>query len=288
METDLIIALVLLAFFFSPAVVWLWVHIHWLRRGRDPKGDGPVIAQYETFEELPPALLGVVDSERVEANDIAGTLVHLAQRGFVQIESERKEQGIFRLEIEPGSGAYALSNVQYRVALRQPNYAVSPDLLGYEKLLLDAMFAKGIRQQHTFLFDLPSAMSAGQWEGIVQEVYEEAARQGLFRKNPEAVRERYYRLAKRVRAAGWVLCVVLVGVFVLLDAWILQLYAPRMPARTKRGKAAFVWAQGLKLYLHHAERFRLNRDDAAYHELLPYAIAFDMVKSWRRHFAPAR
>ncbi len=62
----------------------------WWERGRDPKGRGTIIAEYEPPDQLSPGALGVIYNSKVNKLDITAEIIHLAVNGYIKIKKSGK------------------------------------------------------------------------------------------------------------------------------------------------------------------------------------------------------
>ncbi len=249
-------------YFVSPLFLLFWMIRRWRRLGRDPKGHGTIIPQYDPPDAAPPAVVGAMMDERADLKDITATIVDLAVRGFIKIEEEKK----------PG----LLGGKSYTFVSTKP-FAGDQTLKKYERLLLEKLFAG---RSQVSLSTLKNKFYQDIKE-IKKELYEEILRYGYFPSNPESVRLKYY-IAAFVCA--------FVGMFTLFVpfayAVILVIFARIMPRKTQKGVEAKEWAKGFNLYLKTAERFRVAAMTAeTFERFLPYAMIFGVEKQWANRFA---
>ena len=249
-------------YFVSPLFLLFWMIRRWRRLGRDPKGRGTIIPQYDSPDGAPPAVVGALMDERADLKDITSTIIDLAVRGFIRIEEE-KSPGIF------GGKTYTFVSTKA--------FTGDQTLKKYERLLLERLFA-GRSQvslgtlKNKFYQDI---------KDIKKELYEEIMRYGYFPANPESVRMKYY-IAAFVCA--------FVGMFTLFIpifyAAILVIFSRIMPRKTQKGVEAKEWAKGFNLYLKTAERFRVAAmTPETFERFLPYAMIFGVEKQWAHRFS---
>lgn len=57
----------------------------WYSRGRDPKGRGTIIAEYDAPDNLMPAEVGTIIDEKANDKDVSAEIISLAVRGYLKI-----------------------------------------------------------------------------------------------------------------------------------------------------------------------------------------------------------
>lgn len=78
--------------FFTPLILAFFI---WLKFGRDPRVNKPLIAEYEPPEDLSPIELGsILNRGRRSKNSIPATIINLAVKGYLKIEKIEKN-GVF-------------------------------------------------------------------------------------------------------------------------------------------------------------------------------------------------
>lgn len=256
-----------------PILLWAFFHWRWSTRGRDPRGRGTVVPQYEAPDNMPPYTMGALDTV-VGGKEVSATLIHLATRGYLTIA-------------DPGKGDYVFT-------LRKPADAACAKP---EKLLLDGVFgtnAKGgdvvklASLKNVFYKNLP---------GIKSAMSEEIVTRGYYAKNPAIVRGLAIALnlllvgifAIIIFAVQAVVTVTSVGSIVI--AGILALtYAWLMPAMTKRGAEVLEEVQGFTWFLSVTEAERLKFHNAPakkpeqFEQFLAYAMVLGVEKEWAGQF----
>jgi hypothetical protein len=256
-----------------PLILWAFFHWRWYKRGRDPRGRGTIIPQYEAPDNMPPYAIGALDTI-VGGKEVSATLIHLATRGYLTIA-------------DPGKGDYSFT-------LRKP---VDASLAKPEQLLLDGMFGASAKAgsvvkltalKNVFYTHLPSikiAMSA------------EIVTRGYYAKNPMTVRAFALGLhvvivgafAVTIFAMQAVVTVTSVGSIVVAGI-VALVYAWLMPAMTVRGAEVLEEVQGFKRFLSVTEKERLKFHNAPakkpeqFEQFLAYAMVLGVEKEWAGQF----
>ncbi len=265
-----------LVYLVSPLLVWGLVHWHWRTVGKDPSvPTTTIIPQYEPFNQLPPAIIGVVYDTRANDADITATLLHFVARKIIKIENNSQIEERWHGKIQ------IYHTVDYRVT----KLITHPLLLPYEQLIFDQIFAAGNTiNLRTALQQLKRTI-----QPIRQQLYIDAVTARLFTQAADLWRRRYYITSKWLIAIGFVTGIFGVGVPVLLYGIILRIYSRWMAQRTPLGMEAVQWCEGFKLYLHHAERFRTQQMtiETAEH-ILPYITVLHLqIPAWQLELPPS-
>ncbi|TCM47019.1 DUF2207 domain-containing protein [Kribbella sp. VKM Ac-2568] len=257
----------------------------WYFRGRDagktgegaperPVLDGADGPQFAAPDGIRPGQVGTVVDETADVVDITATLLDLAVRNYLTIVELHRESHFGKLDWE----------------LRRLN-AGGPELLPYEKALLDAVFAEA---DTVTVSTLGHALRPRL--GLVREqLYADVVTQGWFASRPDAVRNRWTTAGLVLLGAGALLTIVLaivtkfglVGFAVMLAGVALTLAGQVAPARTARGAAVLGRVAGLQRYL----ADETSADLPQSHRLefasrcLPYAAVLGLTEKWALEIA---
>ncbi len=262
----------------SPVFVWALVHWHWRKLGKDPVAAHPtIIPQYEAFQNLPPALIGVVYDTRANDYDITATLLDFVARKIIQIENHSKVEERWNGKIQ------IYHTVDYQLTLLQTNTLTDTELRPYEQLIIKAVFASDTT------CNLATAIQRLQnnLRPIRQQLYHDAVTAGLFTVAADLWRQRYDVTSRWLIGIGFVTGLFGVGVPVLLYGIVLRIYSRWMAQRTALGIEAVQWCEGFKLYLYRAERFHTQRMALETAEkILPYIIVLHLqIPAWQLEFS---
>ena len=237
----------------------------------------PVAVRFAPPAASRPGEIGTLVDERADPHDVTATIVDLAVRGHLRI-----------VEVEPPNkrgkgGDWRLDR------LAGPD----EDLLGFERTLLDEIFAG---RESVTLSDLRTTFAASM--ALVQsELYEEVTRRGWFRANPKTVRDHWYVAGGALVVVGAVVAIALGAIFG--PTWALVaaplpvlgvlafVLAPRAPARTAEGTAMLAQTLGFRRYLETAEagQLRFEEGEDVFSRYLPYAIVFGAADRWAGIFS---
>lgn len=257
----------ILLYMLLPLWVGLGLFVHWRRHGKDPKGRGTIIAEFEPPDEQTPAVVGTLVDEMADLKDITSTIIDLAVRGYVLIEELPK--------------AHSWSTQDYKLVKRK-DYSGDAGLRSYETELLDELFKAGPEKK---LSELKTKFYV-KIPGIVKKLYEEVVTAQYFAVSPDVSRKKF---------STWIALTVLLGLFtvqffgigvpLLLSAVVIGVFAKISPKRTEKGVLATEHANGFKLYLDTAERYVVRKmTPETFERFLPYAMVFGIEKKWAEKF----
>ena len=264
----------------SPLFVWILVHRHWKKLGKDPlPANTTIIPQYEPFRNLPPALIGVVYDTRANDYDLTATLLDWAARRIIRLDNfsqvEKRWHGKLKIYHE----------VNYQLTLLHPTALQDTSLQPYERLILTTCF----QTASTVSLAIAIRRLARAQLAIRTQLYQDAVTAGLFTTSAALWRERYYKASSWLIVIGFITAFVGVGLPIMAYGFTFKMYSPWMAQRTALGAEAKQWCEGFKMYLYHAERFRAQRMTIELAEqLLPYIIVLHLqTPAWQLEFPKA-
>ena len=265
----------------SPIVGVLW----WRKNGRDQRyaglapGTTPLAGQPAHIVPSDPDLpipvafsppripvgeAGLLIDGQVDNRETAATIIDLAVRGALTVQSDGKDD--------------------FRVTLVDPNRAAAP----HEMVLLTDLFNSGPPGTQVDLSERGSLLSAHQ--AMQTSVRNQVTARGWFRKVPSAT-------ATGSFGFGALLFIVF-GAFAV-GAWLLWVLVPLLPIiitiavirtklrrgqRTADGRAVCDQVEGFRTYLATAEADQLKFEEGEdiFSRYLPWAIIFELADRWAR------
>lgn len=268
-----------------PLVTAVFLFHAWHYHGRDPKGRGTIVAEYEPPANLLPTEIGTLIDAKVHAHDFSAAIVDLAVRGYVQIiETVEKKLG-------PDKKTYKFKK------LSNADEALKP----FEKDILQAIFGdksdkagSGSAGKEVELSDRAGQIAAGRAK-VATKIYQNMAEQGFYVKNPRTARWTYAGIGIGIAILGHIMGLVAYSVLdrpiahiaFFTTAGLFLLFAPFMPKRTEKGAIALEMARGFKLFLETAEKYRIEwqEKEGIFEKYLPYAMVFGVADKWAKALA---
>jgi len=258
-----------------PIFVFVTSLRRWRKKGKDPKVDKTIIAQYEPPEDLPPAIVEILINQKFNVRIVTATIISLAVKGHLKIKQGKKsfftgQEYIFEKLEKQG------------------------EFNSFEKEIMEGVFSKGNTVKSS---DLKNKFYR-HLKDIKKLVHQEVVKTGYVVSNIQKVRIKYqlpYILLFVL--PGFILLVsgitgfaiigaILVTISLFISAVIGIIFGQYMPALTSKGaEEKWKWL-GFKEYLYTAERFRIGAETVeTFSKYLPYAIVFNVEKEWANRFA---
>lgn len=282
-----------ISWMFLPLLTLLFSVLHWRRHGRDPKGTGVIIPQYDVPEDLTPMEVGAIVYEEVTAAQISSEIIYLATKGYIKINQlEDTILGFIKTKDYELVRLNSFSNL--------PNE--------FDRIILDGLFGQGQSEgeylpsvrlsslKDTF-YKTVSKVNASVLDSLKSKGY--YTNLGRMKGGPEAG-----RVALIIFMALWssVMFGVLIGSFLIQDnpypviigifvsVVIYGVVSHFSPAKSERGVELKEYLLGLKNYLQIAEKDRLQFHNApdkkpeVFEKLLPFAMVLDVSEIWAKEF----
>jgi uncharacterized membrane protein YgcG len=265
----------------APLVGVLW----WRKNGRDqryaglPPGIVPLAGQETQIvpndpdlpipvafspPKIPVAEAGLLLDGQVDARETAATIIDLAVRGALTVQSYHEDD--------------------FRVTLVDPNRAVAP----HEMVLLTSLFAGQPPGAVRDLSERGSMVDAH--ERMRDSVRNQVTSHGWFRKVPSAA---------ATGSFGFGIIAVAVFAAFAVGFWLLLILIPLLPIiitlaviraklkrgqRTAEGRAVCDQVEGFKTYLATAEADQLKFEEGEdiFSRYLPWAIIFELADRWAK------
>jgi len=259
-----------------PIVTFLVIMWLWYRRGRDPKGRGVIVAEYEPPDQLDPAEIGAILDARVDSKDISAVIINLAIRGYLKIR--RKEM----------KGFFGIKNVDYefeKISDSQPQKE-------HEKKIFEAIFSN--QKKEIALSELKKSFTESVSE-ITDKVYEAVVSGGYYVRNPDSSRGNWFVLGV-VTAIGLPILLsisnpgfpaVMAG---FISGLIIIIFSFFMPQTTRKGALTKEKILGFKEFLSVTETDRIkfhnapDKNPEMFEKFLPYAMVLGVEKEWAEQF----
>ncbi len=259
-----------------PILVFIIMYAIWHVRGRDPKGRGTVIAQYEEPRGLKPAQMTALQEDHVSHQAVSATILDLARRGFIKIHWSG----------DAGATGWFKAKPSFTLNKTKP---ADESLLPFERQIHDGLFGIGDS------IDV-SARNEGFWKAIQQarnEIFSDLKQRKFIESHPATTRAVWSTLAIGVAVVAYLLSDAIGGLFILsglISAAIIGGFGWLMPRATFEGAVVREEIEGLKLFLSVTEKDRLAFHNAPekrpeqFERFLPAALALGVEEQWAGYF----
>lgn len=275
-----------------PTIFGSYAFLRWRRYGRDPKGAGTIVPEYQPPTDISPLEVGTLLNFKSDNKGISASLIDLAVRGYIKIIEQKKDRLIGKDKL-----VYTLELVKNDFSQLSPN----------EMSLIRGIFSD--KSNYVVGSQVPISALANKFYTTATVIKSRA--------NKDMVEKGY--IAKSTLLSGGLLNIMGIALIVvgLFFGWILGftwvtgmniagilciIFGVYMPARTKAGVEAKDKINGLKLYLNTAEKDRIamlqapNAPYGANHDapiktvdlfekLLPYAMVLGVEEKWASQFS---
>ncbi len=211
---------------------------------------------------IPVAEAGLLIDGQVDTRETAATIVDLAVRGAIRVESQDADD--------------------FRVTLLDPNRAAAP----HEMVLLTSLFGGAGPGATKDLATRGSMLSAH--TAMRDSVRNQVTARGWFRKVPSATATGSFGFGAIVfgifaalTVTPWILLILVPVLPILITVAVIR-FKLRRGQRTADGRAVCDQVEGFKLYLAtaEAEQLKFEEGEDIFSRYLPWAIAFDLADRW--------
>lgn len=258
-----------------PVLVLVFLFYLWYKRGRDPRGRGTVIPQYEPPDNLPPGAMGVVLDEKADLKDISSTMIDLAVKGYIKIRQIKTKKLIGE------STDYEF------IKLKEAD----DKLTDYEKKIFDGILGVNSSEK---LSDLKNEFYV-HLKKIKDDLYNLVTEKGYFPMNPDRVRSTYLIVGLVLAGLGFfsIFTAFFLGFLafsILISGVIVIIFSRFMPRRSQHGTETLEEILGFRWFLSVTEKERLKFHNAPaknpemFEKFLPYAMIFGVEKEWAKQF----
>lgn len=271
---------------FLPILTLILSLLYWYKNGRDPKGRGVIVPQYDVPDGLTPMEVAGIIDQKVSADNISAEIIYLATKGYIKIkQTEEKVLGLF-------------NSTDYELTKLKDSHDGTSD---FDQKLMSGLFSFGSGAT-VKMSDLRDVFYS-HVKTITDSVLD-----GLLIKG-------YYKNLGRMKKAGNVMFVIffmliwgsiffggfigtlffrtnplpiILGIFVSII--IYTIISSFFPAKTEKGVAIKEYLLGLKDYLKIAEKDRLifhnapEKKPEVFEKLLPYAMVLSVADIWAKEF----
>jgi uncharacterized membrane protein YgcG len=272
----------------------LFLFNRWRKYGRDPRGRGVIIPEYQPPKGLNALTSNYIFKENLETKAISALIVELATRKYISIYEINEQK-----RLQPDSITYNLK------LIKDPN-----DLSEDEQRVIKMFFTSNQVGAEAHLNKLRNKL-ADDVAKLNKTLGANLTKQGYFRGDPNKAGTIYAGVGIALKAAGLAFLIFtrlfpLIDISLILAGLAFLIFSRYMPSRSESGVAVHNHILGLRDYIKLAEADRLKflqspqgaekiqeaglkPDDPLFkvklfESLLPYAMIFGLEKDWAKQF----
>lgn len=262
---------------FLPLFVLIIMYAIWYFKGRDPKGRGTVIAQFEEPKGLTPIEMSALMRQHISNQAVAATILDFGRRGYLKI----------KFSGDPADKPSWGKKVKFSL---EKSRDADNNMVDFEKRFFSALFPGG---SETLDISKVNSSVASAVVSLKAQVFKALEAKGLFGKNPSTVRALWMGVGFMFLFFSiYIIAIsgVLSAVAVFLSAIIISVFGWFMPRITRAGAVVREEIGGFKLFLSVTETDRIKFHNAPetrpeqFERFLPAAVAFEVEDQWAKHF----
>ncbi len=286
-----------------PILTFVACFFAWYKRGRDAKGRGTIIPEFDVPDQLMPGQVGTIVDGKASHREFTAELIELAKRGYLTITREEEKKilkdmvdYVIEQQKAPGSDLRP-----YQVMILEKLFSYAGAKEGYDSATPGSFVKQRVRLsklKQKFFEDFGK---------IVKAVSDDVTSLGYFKVDPSKARSVPLIMGIIVIAASFFFMEIFVvtGVSLLVSGIIIMIFGIFMDALSEKGALAKEHILGLKMYLSVAEKDRLafhnspvsvptavgttagkpEKTQYQFEQFLPVAIALGVEKQWAKQFA---
>ncbi|PIY93578.1 MAG: hypothetical protein COY69_00910 [Candidatus Magasanikbacteria bacterium CG_4_10_14_0_8_um_filter_32_14] len=262
----------ILFLFGLPIATFVIMFCLWYFKGRDKNFHDPIIAQYDSPDNLPPGIVGTILDEKVDKQDISSEIIYMAIAGYFKINRIENKILVFK-------------TVDYQLDKLKD---ADDNLKKYQKTLFNAFFKNGTSIK---LSDLKYTLYED-FKTADKEMYNFVVDNEYFVKNPATAKSIYYLIGIAfIALAVFIFSFSLFAVTnLVISGIIIIIFSFFMAQKTIKGVKTRNYILGLKEYIRVAEKERIKFHNApeknpqTFEKFLPYAIVFKLENQWAKQF----
>lgn len=277
---------------FIPLLIFIYKYTNWFKKGRDEKGDGVIVPQYDVLDNLTPLeVSGIVNGKIVNQN-IAAEIIYLATKGFIKIK---------HIDEECDNFLCLITKKDYEFTLLK-EIGLAPNI--FDRKILNAIFEEGGR---TGGVSKISELDNNFYKSILSidnAVIDSLLNKKYFINFPKFKNKEHIVFGSSIfgvtlfagkffnitSSPDEFLRITILVSSLIISIMIYLIFERVMSARSHKGASAREYFLGLKEYLQIAEKDRLNFHNApdkkpeTFEVLLPYAMVFGVEELWAKEF----
>lgn len=247
-----------------PLFVFIFCFILWIKYGKDPRINKPIIAEYDIPDNLSPIELGMLENNGVFRSEfVTAEIIYFASRGLMTIKEIENKILFFKskdYEFIKNKG------VDSEKKLNKPQNTI------FNRILTDKKLSSLKNKFHTTA------------DNAKNQTISLLEKKGLIIKSGN-----YFRIGFRAIGIGMIFVAISFFEFspylfasLLLSGIILFAFGYIMPKRTPTGAELNWKIKGFKLFMKTVDkdRARFYEQENIFEKFLPYAIVFGITDIW--------
>lgn len=254
--------------FLIPIVLIVMI-LFWYYKGRDDKAlRSAVMPHYKPPEGLLPSECGTLIDEKLDPRDITSTIIDLAVKGYLKI-NEIEEAGLL------------FKSKDYELELIKPYTA----LKDYEDLIVGKLFPTNLAGSKKKISELKNSFYK-EIPRIQKSIMKQMVSDGYFPVSPNTVRAIYMGIGIGLAFLSGQFGAIIHPLIIpagIISGLIIIIIGYKMPKKTQKGADTYYTLKGLYEYINTAEKDRMKfqeENNILFEKLLPYAMAFGLIKKW--------
>jgi uncharacterized membrane protein YgcG len=254
-----------------------WIILSYIRKGKDVGGRKTIVPWFKPPDGISPVLVGSVKDEKVHLKDITSTIINAAVRGYIKIkEITKKNYKLIKLKDFYVSDPTVGKKINYE-ALDDVEVRILSDIFGSKKEI------ETNELKNKFYLKI---------SGINNEVYDKMVEKGYFAKRPDKTRTKHLVIGILLIILGIgasiglaFITIFTCGPMIFIAGVLKFILSFFMPAKTSKGTLIYERCQGFRMFLHTAERYKMQKlTPETFERFLPYAMVFGVEKQWAKNF----
>jgi uncharacterized membrane protein YgcG len=280
--------------FIIPIILFIVLYRYWSKNGRDPKGTGIIVPQYNSPDNLSPMQIAYILNKSF-GESLSGEIVFLATKGYIKINHITKKT--FFID----SDDYEIEKVKnYDSSLKPFQIKLLDRLFTFSKGGEDGAIGSKVEISNLVnkFYPINREIEREVEETLIADGYFPGSKYGGLHSPSNR------GIAKRIVTAlsTSLLFLFFVGPMIMatfgpmlilvliLTAIICSFFYVIMPRMTEKGVKTMEHINGFKMYLSVAEKDRIDfhnapeKNSATFEKFLPYAIALGVTDKWMEVF----
>jgi uncharacterized membrane protein len=275
-----------------PIFVFIFMFMKWWRFGRDSKGNGTIVPQYDVPEGLTPLEVGGIIKGKIANKNISAEIIYLAINGYIKIR---------QIDADCDNYLCLITKKDYEFTLLKEE-GLLPN--SFDQKIITAIFGEDgevggvslLSELNNYLYKsipeidnavVASLLNKKYYKNFPKIKIKNSSFVGVLIFGVFIVSEKFFN-TKNNFSSFKTLLVLLASVFISFVIWII--FNRLMSAKTKKGVIMKEYLLGLKEYLQISEKDRLrfhnapDKNPEIFEKLFPYAMVFGVEELWSKEF----